>query len=70
MVSNTAHYIGQSQKRRRVNMVKIKFRFRDAMSNWEWRERQCQVSSLEECIRIYGLDAGDVDYEIISIEEV
>lgn len=51
-------------------MVKIKFRFRDAMSNWEWRERQCQVSSLEECIRIYGLDAGDVDYEIISIEEV
>ena len=51
-------------------MVKIKFRFRDAMSNWEWRERQCQVSSLEECIRIYGLGAGDVDYEIISIEEV
>ena len=51
-------------------MLKIKFKFRDSMSNWEWRTRECQMSSVEECIRIYGLDEDDVDYEIISIEEI
>lgn len=51
-------------------MLKIKFQYRDSMSNWQWRQQSCLVSSLDECKRIYGLDAGDVDYEIISVEEV
>ena len=50
-------------------MKRIKFKFADAMSNWEWRERQCVVSSVEECIRIYGL-GSDCDYEILSVEDV
>ena len=51
-------------------MKHIKFRYRDNWSNWEWREQECEVSSLRECIKIYGLDQGDVDYEIIEIIEV
>ena len=50
-------------------MLKIKFEYRDEMSNWEWREQQCTVRSVEECKRIYGLGV-DCDYRIISVEEV
>lgn len=50
-------------------MVRIKFRYRDSMSNWQWREQECTVSSVSECIKIYGLGI-DCDYEIISVEEV
>ena len=49
-------------------MLKIKFKFADAMSNWEWRERQCIVESVDECIRIYGL-GEDCDYEILEVKE-
>lgn len=49
-------------------MLKIEFRYADAMSNWEWRRQTCTVSSVEECKRIYGLGV-DCEYEIISIEE-
>ena len=48
-------------------MLNIKFRYRDQMSGWEWREQQCTVSSVEECKRIYGLGI-DCEYEIISVE--
>lgn len=50
-------------------MLRIKFKYADAMSNWQWREQQCVVSSVAECKRIYGLGI-DCEYEIISIEEV
>lgn len=50
-------------------MKNIKVRYRDAMSNYEWRTQQCTVSSVKECIDIYGLGI-DCDYEIISVEEV
>lgn len=50
-------------------MVRVKFRYRDAMSNWQWRTQQCTVDSVAECIKIYGLGV-DCDYEIISVEEV
>lgn len=50
-------------------MVRITFMYRDSMSNWEWREQECIVSSIEECKRIYGLGV-DCDYVIISVEEV
>lgn len=51
-------------------MLHIKFKYRDSMSHWEWREQECTVSSVSECIKIYGLNEGDCDYEIISVEEV
>ena len=50
-------------------MLNIKFEYRDEMSNWEWREQQCTVSSVKECKEIYGLGV-DCDYRIISVEEV
>ena len=50
-------------------MFEIKFRYRDEMSNWEWKTQKCVVSSVEECIRIYGLGT-DCDYEILEVKEV
>ena len=51
-------------------MKEITFKYADSMSNWEWRTQHCTVSSVDECIRIYGLDASDVNYEIIDIKIV
>lgn len=48
-------------------MLNITFKYRDALSNWKWRIQHCTVSSLAECIRIYGL--YECDYEIIEIKE-
>lgn len=50
-------------------MLNIKFRYKDAMSNWKWRTQSCTVSSVE-CKRIYGLDNGDVEYEILEVKEI
>lgn len=50
-------------------MKKITFRYRDSLSNWKWRTQHCIVLSVEECIRIYGLDDSSVEYEIIEIED-
>ena len=50
-------------------MKHITFRYKDEMSNWEWREQECVVHSVEECIKIYGLGV-DCEYEILKVEEV
>lgn len=50
-------------------MLEITFRYADAMSNWEWREQSCVVTSVAECKRIYGLGI-DCEYEIISIRKI
>ena len=50
-------------------MLEITFRYADALSNWEWRTQHCIVSSVEECIRIYGLGV-DCDYEILEVKEI
>lgn len=50
-------------------MLRIDFKYRDNLSNWEWRKQSCTVSSVEECIKLYGLGV-DCDYEIISIKEI
>ena len=57
------------EQQRRSEMVRVKFEYADALSNWEWRKQECVVSSVEECIRIYGLGV-DCEYRIISVEEV
>lgn len=50
-------------------MVKIIFEYRDTYSNWQWRRQQCIMSSVEECIKVYGLGV-DCDYRIISCEKL
>ena len=50
-------------------MQRITFKYRDAWSDWEWRTQHCSVESLDECIKIYGLNDTGVEYEILSIEE-
>ena len=39
------------------------------MSNWEWKEQECLVNSVQECKRIYGLGI-DCDYRIIEVKEI
>lgn len=50
-------------------MLRITFRYRDDMSNWEWRTQTCVVHSVDECKRLYGLGI-DCDYEILDIERI
>ena len=50
-------------------MLRIRFRYSDAYSHGEWNEQECVMSSVSECVRVYGLGI-DCDYEIISVEEV
>ena len=56
-------------QRRKMQMLNITFKYKDVMSNWEWRIQSCTVSSVEECKRIYDLDYGDVEYEILEVKE-
>ena len=49
-------------------MLHIVFEYADAMSNWQWRRQECYVSSLNECIKLYGLGV-DCEYRILSIEQ-
>ena len=50
-------------------MFEITFKYRDQMSGWQWRKQSCIVSSVDECIKIYGLGV-DCDYEILSVKQI
>ena len=50
-------------------MVHIKFKYKDEFSHGKWSEQECTVSSLKECIKIYGLGI-DCEYQILSVEEI
>ena len=50
-------------------MKDITFRYRDCYSDWQWRIQHCTVESVDECIRIYGLNEPGVDYEILEVKE-
>ena len=50
-------------------MMHIKFKYKDSLSEWKWREQECTVSSVAECKKLYGLGI-DCEYQIISVEEV
>jgi len=50
-------------------MKHIKFKYADAYSNWQWREQECVMESVDKAIEIYGLGI-DCEYEIISVEDV
>lgn len=49
-------------------MLRITFKYKDAYTNGAWVEQSCLMSSVEECIKIYGLGV-DCEYKIISVEE-
>jgi len=49
-------------------MLHIVFEYADQYSNWEWRKQECYVSSVSECIKLYGLGV-DCEYRILSVEE-
>lgn len=51
-------------------MLSITFKYKDYLSKGEWRTQHCTVDSINECIRIYGLDDDDVEWELISAEEI
>ena len=52
-----------------MRLLKITFEYRDAYTNGKWNRQTCVMSSLKECIKVYGLGI-DCEYRIISIEEV
>ena len=37
-------------------MKEITFRYRDEMSNWEWRTQHCTVETVNDCIKIYDIE--------------
>lgn len=51
-------------------MKKITFKYRDAWSDGKWCEQSCVVSNIRECIRIYGLNEGDVEWQLVSVEDI
>ena len=51
-----------------MSRVKIVFKYRDEMSNWEWRKQRCIMSSVEECMKFYGFGVN-CDYQILSVKE-
>lgn len=52
-------------------MVEIEFEYQDAYtSSGEWSKQSCVVSSVAECINLYGLTEPGVQYRIISVKEV
>ena len=52
-----------------VTMVHIKFEYKDELSHGKWNKQESTVSSLKECIKIYGLGI-DCEYRILSVEEI
>lgn len=52
-----------------LEMKHIVFEYKDKLSNGKWNRQECTVSSLQECIKIYGLGI-DCEYRIISIKNV
>lgn len=50
-------------------MLYIVFEYCDNFSGGAWLRQECYVSSVAECIEIYGLGV-DCDYRFVSIEQV
>lgn len=52
-------------------MKEITFKYKDWLSKGKWRTQHCTVDSVEECIRIYGLENDPtVEYEIVEVKEI
>ena len=52
-------------------MKHIVFEYRDEYCrDGKFNEQECIVESVEQMIEFYGLDKGDVEWNILDIEEV
>lgn len=51
-------------------MLHIVFRYKDAWSRGEWRKQECTVTSVDKCIKLYGLNEPDCQYEILEVTEI
>lgn len=49
-------------------MKHIVFEYKDAYTNGKWNKQECIMSSVDECIKVYGL-GKDCDYRIISVTD-
>ena len=50
-------------------MFEIEFEYKDKYTNGKWNKQSCIMSSVEQCIEVYGLGV-DCEYRIISVKEV
>ena len=50
-------------------MFEIEFEYKDKYTNGKWNKQSCIMSSVEQCIEVYGLGV-DCEYHIISVKEV
>lgn len=50
-------------------MLRIVFEYKDAFSRGKWNRQERVMSSVQECVKLYGLGV-DCDYRIVSVEEV
>jgi hypothetical protein len=48
-------------------MYHIEFKYKDSWSRGAWQQQECFVSSVQQCIDIYGLGI-DCDYKILRVE--
>ena len=52
-------------------MKHIVFEYRDEYcKDGKFHEQECIVESVEQMIKIYGLNEGDVEQNILDVEEV
>lgn len=49
-------------------MVRVKFAYKDEWSDEKWNEQECIVSSVQECIDLYGLKY--CKYRILEVENI
>lgn len=50
-------------------MLHIVFEYKDKYTGNRWSQQECTVSSVAECVKLYGLGI-DCEYRIISIKEL
>lgn len=53
-------------------MKKIKFAYIDKYTRGQWSYQECEMESVEECIKFYGLD-DDPDcyaYQILEVKDI
>lgn len=51
-------------------MLSIKFRYKDRFTHGHWAYQSCEMESVEDCIRFYGLKDGCEDYEILETKKI
>jgi len=48
-------------------MLHITVKYKDRFTNGKWNIQHCVADSIEECIKIYGLEKDCDEYDIVEI---